>query len=110
MRELCMVFSSWLWLRLRVVRWWTSGFILPVGIRVFKSPYLEKSLKGRILIAYRGFDGPEVMTAGRGKGVDSQKQYAGSVLTVVGNPLRLPWRKVLQAGPIFMPGPLPSKG
>ncbi len=66
MGEPCMMFSPWLWLRLRVIRWWTSGFILPVWIRLFKSPYLGELLKGRILIADGGFDGLKVMTAGRG--------------------------------------------
>ncbi len=62
------------------------------------------------LIADRGFDGPEVMTAGRGKGDASQRQYVESVISVVRNSLRLPWKKVIQSGAISMPGPLPSKG
>ena len=71
-------------------------------IRIFKSPYLRELLKGRILIADRGFDGlrlphTKVMTAGRGKGNASQRQYVESVLSVVGNSLRLPWKKGITA-------------
>ncbi len=68
----------------------------------FQEPYLRELLKGRILIADRGFDGlrlphTKVMTAGRGKGNASQRQYVESVLSVVGNSLRLPWKKGITA-------------
>ncbi len=71
-------------------------------IRVFKSPYLRELLKGRILIADRGFDGlrlphTKVITVGRGKGNASQRQYVESVLSVVGNSLRLPWKRGITA-------------